>query len=533
MIRAYKSEHKGAKMKKYTRPAIAFAACILIIASSGAGFAGLFPQASESEAFAAARLKIAQILRESAASGVAVAVAKDGKIVWEQGFGFTGHDKKTAVTPDTMFSLASITKALTATGLMVLVERGLIDLDKPANDYLGEGKLTACVDGSSAATVKNLIFHTAGLPMHYHLFYADKPQRAPGMDESIRLYGILTDRPGESYCYSNFGYGILGHILARMSAKTYAAFMKQEIFEPLGMTRTAILTEPGQFENVAAKYGSGKKELPVCDFDHEGASAAYASVHDLVRFGMFHLGDDVPGQKRILKAGTLAAMHEQSGSAFMDSGVLVKYLLSSFGQVEHLGKSFQVVTGGMPGVVSRLDIIPSERIVSAVLANADDVDLWALEHEIFAEFLPAFRDTPYKAPKAADTGAAERFSPLDSLLGRWAGSIRADKKDLPAAMTFSRGGEVTLEIGGKKYSPLPVKTELGDMNFKEGVFSGLFWGRIDTPDTSGQSHVVYINVKLRKDRLTGSAAAVSTDTRRTFFLPHWIDLVKSAGEKLE
>ena len=70
-------------------------------------------------------------------------------------------------------------------------------------------------------------------------------------------------------------------------------------------------------------------------------------------------------------------------------------------------------------------------------------------------------------------------------------------------------------------------SELEDMNFKDGVLNGLFWGRIDTPDTAGMSPVVYIIVKLRENTLTGSASAVSADGRRTFCLPHWIELRKS------
>ena len=514
-------------MMKRWRTGFALGICLFTAASGGVKIAGTAFQSAAPDPFDSARFKIARIVKETGASGVAVAVAKDGKIVWEQGFGFTGHDGKTPVTPDTMFSLASITKALTATGLMSLVDRGLINIDKPANDYLGQGKLTSCLEGSPPATIKNLIYHTAGLPMHYRLFYVDRPQRAPDMDESIKRYGILTSPPGESYNYSNFGYGILGHIISRTSGKSYADYMKQEVFDPLGMSRTTILTEPGTLENVALKYDAGKRELPVCDFDHQGASAAYASVHDLARFGLFHLGARVPGEKPILKPETLAAMHREFGSEFMDGDNPVKYLLGSFAQLDHLGYRFQLVTGGMPGAVSRLDIIPSENIVSAVLANSDSVDLWALQNEIFAAFLPAFRDKPYAPPKAPDAGAGEKFNPPDPLVGIWKGTIRTSLKPIPAGLTFARGGQATLELDGKNYSPLSVKTELGDMNFKDGVFSGLFWGRIDTPDTTGQSHVVYVNVKLRENKLTGSAAAVSIDARRTFFLPHWIELAKS------
>lgn len=514
-------------MRNFLGRITVFTAGILLAALGGAEVFCAARTDAPSDPFDAVRARIARILKDSSASGLAVAIAKDGKIVWEQGFGFAARDGKTPVTPDTMFSLASITKALTATGLMVLVERGLISLDAPANDYLGTAKLTSCVDGSPAATVKNLIDHTSGLPMHYHLFYADDSRRPPSMDESIKTYGILTGRPGEAYNYSNFGYGILGRILARQSGKTYAAFMKDAVFDPLGLTRTMILVEPVRLDNVAAKYDAGKKELPVCDFDHQGASAAYASVHDLLRFGMFHLGDDGSGRKRILKDMTLAAMHNESGSEVMDGDVPVKYLLGSLARLDYSGNTFHSVTGGMPGAVSRLDMIPSEHIASAVLANSDNVDLWALQQEIFAALLPAFRNEPSKPASADEGGAKGRFNPPDALQGVWEGTIRTSEKTIPAKMVFPRGSEPVLEIEGKRYYPVPVKTELGDPEFKAGVFSGLFWGRIDTPDTAGRPHTVYINVRLRAGKLSGSAAAVSIDGRRTFCLPHWIELAKS------
>jgi CubicO group peptidase (beta-lactamase class C family) len=504
---------------------LAFFAGPLVRDVSGAAYrSGAGP-----DPFASARLRIARILKETAASGVAVAVAKDGKIVWEEGFGTTSRDGGTPVMPDTMFSLASLTKPLTATALMVLVERGLVDLDKPANGYLGPAKLTSLVEGARPATVRDLIYHVSGLPMHWHLFYADKPRRAPLMDDSIRAYGILTGAPGESYEYSNFGYGILGHIAARAARKPYYALMKEAVFDPLGMTRTMILTAPAAAENLAVKYDGAKKELPISDFDHQGASSAYSSVRDLVRFAHFRMGRTAAGSKPILKKETLEAMRTQSGSAFMDSGRRVRYLLGSFADIEFLGARFQTATGGMPGAVSRLDIVPSENIVSAVLANSDGVDLWAIQHEILAAFLPAFRDTPYSPPKAADPGAGKAFRPPAPLVGRWSGFIRTPRKDLPAALVFAEDGGVRLEIDGKRNSPLPVKTELGDMNFTDGVFSGLFWGRIPTPDTAGQSHVVYVSVRLRGGTLTGSASAVSIDSRRTFCLPHGMVLTRSGS----
>ena len=401
------------------------------------------PPAAASDRFAAARAAIARLLKEKSASGIAVAVAKDGKIVWEEGFGFTAHTSGAPVTPDTRFSLASITKALTAAGLMILVERGLIGLDKPANEYLGQAKLRAVVEEGPPATVRNLVFHMSGLPMHYHLFYADGAARPPVMDASIRRYGLLAAPPGEAYDYSNFGYGILGHILARVSGQSYAEYMDTAVFQPLGLRRTAILTEAGRSDGAAAKYSAGKRELPFCDFDHQGASAAYASAHDLVRFGMFHLGERAADQKQILSAATLAAMHSRSESSFLDGSRLVKYLLGSFAQIDFMGRQFHSVTGSMPGAVSRLDLLPSEHIASAVLANGDDIDLWTLQNAIFNALLSKPLELPAAPSPAPEAAAGARFSPPELLLGRWAGTVRAGDKDLPAALSFRRGGSHT------------------------------------------------------------------------------------------
>jgi len=474
--------------------------------------------------FSAARQKIAQILKDTGASGVAVAVAKGGKIVWEEGFGATKHAGGAPVTPETMFALASLTKALTATGLMALVERGRVDLDKPANDHLGEGKLSGCIAGAPAASVKNLIYHTSGLPMHWHLFYADRPQLPPDMDESIRRYGILVRPPGEAYEYSNFGYGVLTRIIERASGMSYPEFMAKEIFAPLGMTRSAILKGPALPENTAAKYDAAKKEIPFSVYDHMGASAAYAGVRDVLRFGIFRAGGSASGMKPVLKASTLESMRTQSGSDFMDGVRKVKYLLGSFGELEYRGIKFHVATGGMPGAVSRLDIVPAEGLVSAVLANSDSVDLWTVQQEIFASFLPALREKPPALSKPEGAGVSAKFEPPDALAGVWKGEIRAAQKTFPAALTFLHGGDVSLDVDGRKCTPLSIKTELGDMNFTDGVFSGLFWGRIETPDTSGIVHALYVKAVLRGDRLAGTVSAVSIDSRRSLCLPHWIEL---------
>ena len=120
----------------------------------------------------------ATIEREDRGAGRAVGRRRggeDGKIIWEEGFGWADREKRIPATEHTMYSLASISKPITATGLMVLVERGLVDLDDPIDDYLGDAKLNGRAFDASEATVRRVANHTAGLPLHYQFFYRTSP----------------------------------------------------------------------------------------------------------------------------------------------------------------------------------------------------------------------------------------------------------------------------------------------------------------------------------------------------------------------
>src|SRR5262249_46634603 len=126
------------------------------------------------DAFGPIRDIINARVREDKIPSMAVAVAKGGQIIWEEGFGFADKERGVRATPDTLYSLASISKPITATALMVLKERGRIALDKPINDYLGAAKIVARVGDAGQATVRRVANHTSGLPLFWHFFEEGK-----------------------------------------------------------------------------------------------------------------------------------------------------------------------------------------------------------------------------------------------------------------------------------------------------------------------------------------------------------------------
>src|SRR5439155_19939027 len=175
-----------------------------------------------SDQFALVRAAMHRLVDTMGSPSVAVAVAKDGRIVWEDAIGWANRERRIPATANTIYPLASISKPITATGLMVLVERSQVDLDRPIDAYLGTAKLTGLGGDASRATVRRVLSHTAGLPLHSQFFYSGRGYSSPPMEETIRRYGNVVFPPGEFVEYWNLRYGIIVHVFERVSGQSYA-----------------------------------------------------------------------------------------------------------------------------------------------------------------------------------------------------------------------------------------------------------------------------------------------------------------------
>ena len=465
------------------------------------------------------RSLIAETIREHGLASVAIAAAQDGEIVWEEAFGWADRENQVRVTPSSIYALASISKSFTATGLMVLVERGLVDLDGPVNDYLGEAKLVSHVGDPAEAAVRDVLQLTAGLPFHVNIFLEDDAVRPPAQDESIRRYGMIVDQPGREFVYSNFGYGVLDHVISNVSGMSYAEFMEAEVFEPLGLTHTSVFVDPALREHAVRHYDARGGVVPALDFDHVGASAVHASVHDLIRYGMFHLRNEVLGQQRILSEGTIDMMHEPSDVSMPDEVLEVRLGLG-WAIVDLEGVRMVNVTGGMPGTVTRLALIPKENAAVAIMINSgisESYAPWEIERETFTAMIPDFP----RGPEIVEE--SEPAEPLPAALqGEWRGSIETHQGDLPASLTIGEGREMELEIDGRKTVPIRVQSPLGRVRFTDGVFEAPFFGSIPTDDAGRSRHVLFLRLRKRGDTLSGVVAAVAMN--QTFWLPYWTEL---------
>ena len=471
--------------------------------------------------FDVARKKLQEAVASGAVPGMAIAVAVNGKIVWEEGFGWANREERTRAGPHTMFGIGSISKSMTATALMLLVRDGLVNLDRPANDYLGVGKIRGFAGDPSKATLRLVLSHKAGLPRHHQEFYADEGYSRPSMDETILRYGILVNPPGERFVYANLDYGIVDYIIERLSGRPYEEFMETDLFTPLGLTRTYLLVPPKVRPGTAVLYDDAVRRIPYFDFDQRGGGAIFSSVHDLLRFGMFHLKDRLPDQRQILPDSLLDAMY-RIGQPVPGLAAGEDYALGWRVDTDAFGYRVIQHSGGMSGGAANLRLIPSRNIAVAAVANLHFNLTYNIADDILAALLPDYaRGLQDGTTRTATRNEPRRpaFEAPAELLGEWVGQVVTWERSVPITVVFKPGGDVHVKLDDQ------LETTLNRVSYTDGSLGGRFAGRLTAPDIARRPHILeFENVRLRDGKLVGALMAIDQTQRSHYALPSWVEL---------
>jgi uncharacterized protein YbbC (DUF1343 family)/CubicO group peptidase (beta-lactamase class C family) len=218
--------------------------CFLALSLTHGGVVAQLPAAlSASSGMSADRLAlmdqaIQQSIEKKELPGAVVLVGHHGRIVWRKAYGARAVEpQREAMTPDTIFDLASLTKIVaTATSVMVLIEHGEVRLNDPAVKFIPEMK----GDGRDAITIEQLLTHTSGFAPDF-----DLRERWSGYDEAMkRLYREpLRNQPGARFVYSDINYIALGEVVHRVSGLMLDQFASKNIYAPLGMRNTSFKPE--------------------------------------------------------------------------------------------------------------------------------------------------------------------------------------------------------------------------------------------------------------------------------------------------
>ncbi len=312
---------------------------------------------------------VERVRRAWGVPGIAVAVVTDGDQVHAQGFG--SRDRRTGdrVRPDTVFHLASVSKTVVATAAFRMAEAGLLDLDAPVADVLTD--LTWADPRAARITPRQLLSHTSGLGD-----VSDYGWHEPQTDDEAlarfaeRVAGWqLTSDPGEKFAYSNAGYELVGHLLARVADAPFEAVMADQALCPAGMFASTFL--PGNVPDRYAARGHVCPDARALDGirpytrQHAPSSSLHADANDLGLWMAVHLGQG---------AGVLEpATHEELWRPQVESdwGAFYQRMAHGWFHGSHRDRPTLAHSGEDPGFDSVLVLLPEEGLGVAVLVNAN------------------------------------------------------------------------------------------------------------------------------------------------------------------
>ena len=311
------------------------------------------------------------LLRRYSAAGASVAVVDHGVVVSTSGYGVADRSTGARVTPDTVFEVGSISKTVTAWGVLRLAEQGRINLDAPVSRYVPDWHPPPSRFDPGAITVRRLLSHTAGLSVQgYSGYPVGSP--VPTLEESLAGRGgpavRLVDRPGTRFHYSGGGYAVLQLLVERVSGRPFADYMRDEVLLPLGMTSSSYVLTPDIAAHLAAAYSAGNHRVATRVYPEAGADGLLATAPDLARF----LSAAASGGGGVLSPATVA-LSLQPAPHTTDAGALGP------GTAYGLGTFLEPVAGTMlayhPGLVrgwaGMYALRPDTGQAVVVLTNSD------------------------------------------------------------------------------------------------------------------------------------------------------------------
>jgi len=293
--------------------------------------------------------------------GLAVLIARDGKIVYQGGFGFADIEKKIPVTVETKFRIGSVTKQFTAAAMLRLADAGKLSLDDSLEKYFPGFPRAGDI------TLFSLLTHTSGIHS-----YTSKPEFLARVATPVApadLIAFFRDdppdfAPGAGFLYNNSGYFLAGEIIAKVSGQSLEAFLHEAFFEPLGMKDTGVHVNATPPPGMARGYSVGDgKATAALDWDMSwagGAGALYSTVGDLFRWNEALYGG------KVLKPESFAKM---TAPAPLPPGAEMNYgygvVIATVGGLPSVGHG-----GGLNGWSSDLLRLPEQRCTVVALANA-------------------------------------------------------------------------------------------------------------------------------------------------------------------
>jgi CubicO group peptidase (beta-lactamase class C family) len=422
---------------------------VLVIALTGTVSASVF---RSDDALTAKVDSVFSLWNKPDSPGCAVAVIKDGAIIYKRGYGMANLEQRVPIAPDTAFYICSTSKQFTAMSIALLEEQGKLSLDDDIRKYLPEMPAY-----ERPVTIRHLIHHTSGLRDYLMLWtlagrnFADSIAEAEAI-ELIARQKSLNFTPGDQYLYSNSGYFLLSVIVKRASGKSLREFADEYIFKPLGMRNTHFHDDKTMLIPRRADGYNPRSDgfsLVKTSFDLVGDGGLYTTAEDLFLWdqNFYHnkLGKGVQSLiDRVLTRGKL------------NSGKEISYAFG-LGIEEYRGLKMVAHGGAFIGFRTEMIRFPEQKFSVIVLSNLGTTDASLFAKKVADIYLAdSFKSDAPAAPVAGQnnsTEKTERIKLSPEQMNEYAGEYYSE--ELKATYYIKAESEkMSLRIGYNAAQPL-------------------------------------------------------------------------------
>lgn len=448
--------------------------------------------------------------------GVAVCVIKDNKVVLIKGYGIKELGLPNKIDENTLFMIGSNTKAFTATALAMLEAANKFSLDDNVTKYIPEFKLDNKAAGEQAI-IRDLLCHRLGFKTFQgdFTFYNTNLTKQQIIERLGRMKATYPFRT--KWGYTNSAFLTAGEIIPKVSGKSWEAYIKDNIFAPLGMGNTLALTRdmPSSLnKTVPHTIVDGRlTAIPYGQLDALApAMSICSSVSDMSKWVMALLNDGKVGNKQVIPAAAIQATRQPQDivGAVRHLNGETDYQLYGLGWFlqTYAGHHLVMHDGGVNGYVSSVTLVPQDHLGIIILTNTDQNEFYeALRWEILdAYFKMPYRDysevylNKYKTAAAAEQQVNKKLrdsvalnplpaQPIASYTGKY-------YNDLYGSMTVTRGENNDLEMRFEHHVKMFVHLQpLGGNRFY-ATFSDPEYGKTVFPFTFQNGKITGVRVKV-------------------------------------
>ncbi|RZL19585.1 MAG: class A beta-lactamase-related serine hydrolase [Pedobacter sp.] len=280
--------------------------------------------------------------------GVAVAVIRDGKIAFIQCIGYADLASGRPVTRETIFNVGSVSKMVSAWGFMQLGEKGLVDLDSPVNRYLTRWKIPPSAFNVEKVTLRRMLSHTAGLSVHGY-GGTEQGNRLLSLEESLegrtKRNGEsvrVVNEPGTKWQYSGGGYTLAQLLLEERTKRTFSAYMREHVFQPLGMNHTSYEWTEQMMAKSATAYDTVGYPIKNRIFAEQAAAGLQTTITELAHFAELSITKNSRQLNRVLRPETIQLMEQPllPSSSEGESGLGYRFMnYEGFRTIGHTGEN--------------------------------------------------------------------------------------------------------------------------------------------------------------------------------------------------